>query len=647
MAASSTPTAPTPGWARATGSWSRPTRATAASCACRRPSPSSPTSTPSTWTITAASTRCATPSTTSSSACRSTASPRSASTIPRSRRSTAGSPTGGSSPTASARRPTSARCQPQAEADGEVFDVVAPRQERRGRATAGAGAALAAGPAQCPERAGRHRGRARARHRRRGGAPQAWRASTASSAASPAPAPSTASASSTTTATIRSRSAPCCATARARAAGRVIAVVQPHRYTRLRNLFDEFCTCFHDADIVLVAPVYAAGEPPIEGVRPGRAGRRASARHGHRDVRPIDGPDDLAPLIARLARARRSRRLPRRRQHHASGPTRCPAGSPRLEKGSRRGMSGLASTRLPSVRGTLRRDVPLAPLTWLRVGGPAEVVFQPADAEDLAAVPAGPRRPDVPVLPMGVASNLLVRDGGIDGVVIRFGGPLARVEVEGDSVARRRRGARPAGGAGGAARRLGRARVPDRHPGHDRRRRAHERRRVRRRDQGSAAVGRGARPAGRAAPPDRAPIWGSPIAAAPCRRTGSSTRAAFRGEPGDPDGDRWPAWTRSGPSARRAQPLRVATGGSTFKNPPGHKAWQLIDAAGCRGLRLRCRHGLGEALQFPDQHRRRQRGRDRAAGRAGAAARARAQRRRARVGGRSGSGAPASLELAA
>lgn len=90
-------------------------------------------------------------------------------------------------------------------------------------------------------------------------------------------------------------------TARARAQGRVVAVVQPHRYTRLHDLFDEFCGCFHDADTVLVAPVYAAGEPPIAGVD-----RDALVdgvrRHGHRDVRPIDGPDDLAPLIAELAR---------------------------------------------------------------------------------------------------------------------------------------------------------------------------------------------------------------------------------------------------------------------------------------------------------------------------------------------------------
>ena len=90
-------------------------------------------------------------------------------------------------------------------------------------------------------------------------------------------------------------------TARARAAGRVIAVVQPHRYSRLGSLFEEFCTCFHDADTVLVAPVYAAGEQPVEGVSRDALVEGIRQR-GHRDVRPIDGPDDLAPLIAETAR---------------------------------------------------------------------------------------------------------------------------------------------------------------------------------------------------------------------------------------------------------------------------------------------------------------------------------------------------------
>ncbi|HEX6016139.1 MAG TPA: FAD-binding protein, partial [Geminicoccaceae bacterium] len=96
-------------------------------------------------------------------------------------------------------------------------------------------------------------------------------------------------------------------------------------------------------------------------------------------------------------------------------------------------MSASWRDHLPSVRGSLRRDVPLAPLTWLRVGGPAEVVFQPADAPDLAGFLAA-LPPEVPVLPIGVASNLLVRDGGVEGVVVRFGGPLAKVQAEGSTV---------------------------------------------------------------------------------------------------------------------------------------------------------------------------------------------------------------------
>jgi UDP-N-acetylmuramate--alanine ligase len=83
--------------------------------------------------------------------------------------------------------------------------------------------------------------------------------------------------------------------------GRVIAIVQPHRYTRLANLFDDFCTCFNDADLVLVADVYPAGEAPIEGASRDAlvAGLRA---HGHRNSQPLPGPDALAPLLRSLAR---------------------------------------------------------------------------------------------------------------------------------------------------------------------------------------------------------------------------------------------------------------------------------------------------------------------------------------------------------
>jgi UDP-N-acetylmuramate--alanine ligase len=83
--------------------------------------------------------------------------------------------------------------------------------------------------------------------------------------------------------------------------GHVIAVVQPHRYTRLHNLFEEFCTCFNDADAVLVADVYSAGEAPIEGV-----GREALVAglisHGHRNVLALEHPSELAPMVHALAR---------------------------------------------------------------------------------------------------------------------------------------------------------------------------------------------------------------------------------------------------------------------------------------------------------------------------------------------------------
>ena len=240
-------------------------------------------------------------------------------------------------------------------------------------------------------------------------------------------------------------------------------------------------------------------------------------------------------------------------------------------------------SRLPTVRGTLRRDVPLAPLTWFRVGGPAEVVFQPADAEDLAAFLAG-LPSEVPVTPMGVASNLLVRDGGVAGVVVRLGGPLARVEVEGDLVV---------AGAGaldqkvaGAAQRAGQAGlefmigIPGTVGGAVR--------------MNAGAFGGETGP--RVAWVDaldrdgRAHRLGAGDLRFAYRRSDLPagwivTRAAFATEPGEPD-EILARMDAIRAEREAAQPLRVATGGSTFKNPDGHKAWRLIDAAGCRGLRL-------------------------------------------------------------
>jgi UDP-N-acetylmuramate--alanine ligase len=78
--------------------------------------------------------------------------------------------------------------------------------------------------------------------------------------------------------------------------------VQPHRYTRLSALFEEFCTAFNDADCVLIAPVYAAGEAPIAGIDRD-ALVEGVRRHGHRDVRPLDGPGQLPDLVAEIARS--------------------------------------------------------------------------------------------------------------------------------------------------------------------------------------------------------------------------------------------------------------------------------------------------------------------------------------------------------
>lgn len=89
--------------------------------------------------------------------------------------------------------------------------------------------------------------------------------------------------------------------ARTAAHGRVIAVVQPHRYTRLANLFDDFCTCFNDADAVIVADVYTAGEQPIEGASRDHLVDGLRIR-GHRDVTPLDGPEDLAAMVLQKAK---------------------------------------------------------------------------------------------------------------------------------------------------------------------------------------------------------------------------------------------------------------------------------------------------------------------------------------------------------
>ena len=256
----------------------------------------------------------------------------------------------------------------------------------------------------------------------------------------------------------------------------------------------------------------------------------------------------------------------------------------------------------------------------------------PEDEDDLAYFLANLPR-DIPVTVVGLGSNLIVRDGGVPGVVIRLGRGFNEIDDRrGQPRPRRRRGAGREGRAGRAGGRHRRARVPARHSGRDRRRAAHERRRLWRRDQGRADRGARRRPRRQRRVLIPMPTWASPIGIAASPDDVIFTAGAVRGRAGRPRGDR----RRDGRDHRAAreatQPIKSRTGGSTFKNPPGHKAWQLIDAAGCRGLTRRRRAGVRAALQFPDQSRRRDGGRYREPRRGSAPAREGEFRRRARMG---------------
>jgi UDP-N-acetylmuramate dehydrogenase len=250
---------------------------------------------------------------------------------------------------------------------------------------------------------------------------------------------------------------------------------------------------------------------------------------------------------------------------------------------------------LPVVRGRIEQDAPLAPYTWLRVGGPADVLFVPEDEDDLAGFLKGLDRA-VPLMTLGVGSNTLVRDGGIEGVVIRLGRGFSKVEPRGDGAIFAGAGvpdavlAREAGRAGIAGLEFYRG-VPG--------------------SVGGACV-------------MNAGCYGSEtkdvlVQAYAVNRSGERltlsntdmgfsyrrcaaavtgdlifTGALFAGTPDDPAAI---AARMDEITARReaAQPIREKTGGSTFKNPPGDSAWRLVDAAGWRGK-------LFGAAMFSDKH---------------------------------------------
>ena len=248
--------------------------------------------------------------------------------------------------------------------------------------------------------------------------------------------------------------------------------------------------------------------------------------------------------------------------------------------------------RLPAVRGRYSEGVALAPITWFRVGGPAEVMFRPTGAHDLAAFLAA-KPADVPVTVLGVGSNLLVRDGGVPGVIVRLGRGFAEVAANGEiivagagaldvNVARVAQDAGLAGleflsgipGTIGGALRMNAgaygSEIKDvlvaatALDGHGRERRL-----------APADLRFGYRHCG------IADDW-------------IFTAAVLRGRPDD-------AVAIAGRMAEirtareSTQPVRSRTGGSTFANPPGSKAWELIDRAGCRGL------AVGDA-QVSEQH---------------------------------------------
>lgn len=240
---------------------------------------------------------------------------------------------------------------------------------------------------------------------------------------------------------------------------------------------------------------------------------------------------------------------------------------------------------LDGIRGRVTPNFGLDAVTWFRVGGPAQALFQPADADDLALFLQ--RLPEsMPVLVIGVGSNLLVRDGGIEGVVIRLSakGFGAATRLPGDRI--RVGAALPdkrvaafaleqglsgfafyhgiPGGIGGALRMNAGAN------GGETRERLVEvtaiDRSGRRVTLSNAEMGFTYRHT--AAPDDLIFV-----------------DAVYQGEPADPALIR-AAMDEVEAHRERAQPIREKTGGSTFKNPPGHSAWKLVDAAGCRGLMI-------------------------------------------------------------
>jgi UDP-N-acetylmuramate dehydrogenase len=237
---------------------------------------------------------------------------------------------------------------------------------------------------------------------------------------------------------------------------------------------------------------------------------------------------------------------------------------------------------MPGLRGRLLANQPLCEFTWFRVGGPAQLMFLPEDEADLSYFLAH-LPPEITVTIIGLGSNLIVRDGGIVGVVIRLGRGFGNITTEADAriragaavpdvkVARAAQDAAIAGLAflrgipgaiGGALRMNGGAYGGE--------------------TKDVLVAARGVDRKGRIRTFTNADMR---YAYRDCGVPGDVifTEALFEGTAGDPAVIAT-EMDRITESREATQPIKSRTGGSTFKNPPGHKAWRLIDAAGCRGL---------------------------------------------------------------
>jgi len=245
-------------------------------------------------------------------------------------------------------------------------------------------------------------------------------------------------------------------------------------------------------------------------------------------------------------------------------------------------ITALLKSAMPALRGRLLANQSLAELTWFRVGGPAQALFMPEDESDLACF-LGALSSGIPVTVIGLGSNLIVRDGGVAGVVIRLGRGFSEVAIEASSRVRAGTGvpdvrvakAAQEAGIGGLAFLRG---IPGAVGGALRM-------------NGGAYGGetkdilieaRGVDRSGRVC------IFANADMHYSYRHCGAPedvifTQALFQGRPGDAAAVA-AEMDKITESREATQPIKSRTGGSTFKNPPGHKAWQLIDAAGCRGM---------------------------------------------------------------